>query len=166
VDQSNSGGPQAAVNLSGSSKIVVVIRGCPQGGVLSTLLWCLVVEDLIARLNGGGIYAQGYVDVVCLSGKFPNTVYRDSYHKTETWCNEIRLSVKPQKTEPVVFTRRRKLPNFFEPHFFGVTLLRSKLVKHLGVFLDSQLTWREHVDVKVRRAHNMLWTCQRAYGAS
>jgi hypothetical protein len=36
-------------------------------------------------------------------------------------------------------------------------------VKYLGVILDSWLTWREHVDVKVRKAHNLLWACRRAY---
>jgi hypothetical protein len=52
-----------------------VARGCPQGGVLSLLLWCLLVDDLIARLNTGGVYCQGYADDICLlaGGKFPNT---------------------------------------------------------------------------------------------
>jgi len=40
------------------------------------------------------------------------------------------------------------------------------LVKYLGVILDSWLTWREHVDVKVRKAHNLLWACRRAYGVT
>jgi len=62
-------------NLHGYSKRVVVSRGCPQGGVLSPLLWCLV-DDLIARLNGGGICTQGYADDICLLavGKFPNSI--------------------------------------------------------------------------------------------
>ena len=66
----------AAANLGGSSKTVAVFRSCPQGGVLSPVLWCLVVNDLIARLNGGGIYTEGYVNDICLllAGKFPNTV--------------------------------------------------------------------------------------------
>jgi hypothetical protein len=34
----------------------------------------------------------------------------------------------------------------------------------MGVILDSRLTWREHVDVKVRKAQNLLWACRRAYG--
>jgi len=69
-------GRMAAANLGGSSKNVAVFRGCLQGGVLSPLLWGLVVDDLIARLNGGGIYTQGYVDDICLLlvGKFPNMV--------------------------------------------------------------------------------------------
>ena len=40
----------------------------------------------------------------------------------ETWYNEVGLSVNPDKTELVAFTRKRKLPGFFEPHSFGVTL--------------------------------------------
>jgi len=38
------------------------------------------------------------------------------------------------------------------------------LVKYLGAVLDSQLTWRERADVKVRKVHNLFWACRRAYG--
>jgi len=40
----------------------------------------------------------------------------------------------------------------------------SGSVKYLGVILDSRLTWREHVEVKVRKAHNLLWACRRVCG--
>jgi hypothetical protein len=51
---------------------------------------------------------------------------------------------------------KRKLPDFFEPPFFGVTLHCSMLVKHLGLVLNSQLTWREHVNtnINVKAANN------------
>lgn len=65
----------------------------------------------------------------------------------ETWCDEVSLSVNPDKTE-LVFTRKRKLPGFFEPPFFGVTLHHSMSVKFHRVVLDSRLSWREHMDVK------------------
>jgi hypothetical protein len=39
-------------------------------------------------------------------------------------------------------------------------------VKYLGVILDSQLTWKEHVDVMVRKAQNLRWACRRAYGVT
>ena len=76
------------------------------------------------------------------------------------------LLVNPDKNGLVVFTSRRKLLGFFEPYFFGVTLCRSMSVKYHGVVLDSRLTWREHVDVKVRKAHNLLWACRKAYGVT
>ena len=69
-------GRLAATTIGQFSMRVAVSRGCPQGGVLSQLLWYLVDDDLIARLNGSGIYTQGYADDIRLLavGKFPNTV--------------------------------------------------------------------------------------------
>jgi hypothetical protein len=66
------------VTLGGVSRSIAVDRGCPQGDVLSPLLWCLVVDELITGLNDEGIYAQGYADDICLLavGKFLNTVSR------------------------------------------------------------------------------------------
>jgi hypothetical protein len=104
---------------------VAVARGCPQGGVLSPLLWCLVVNDLIARLNMGGVYYQGYADICLLAGgKFPNTVselMQGALYTVEKWCDEAGLSVNPDKTDLVVFTKKRKPDSFFEPLLFGVT---------------------------------------------
>jgi hypothetical protein len=64
------------VMLGRSSRSIEVSRGCPQGGVLSSLLWCLVAVDLIARLKEGGVYTHGYTDDICFLavGKFQNTV--------------------------------------------------------------------------------------------
>ena len=109
------------------------------------------------------------MDDICLLavGKFPNTVsglIQWTLHTTQAWCGDLGLLVNSNKTGIVAFTKRRKLPRFFEPRLFGTTLHRSMLVKYLGVILDSRLTWREHADVKVRKAQNLLQVCRRAYG--
>jgi hypothetical protein len=137
-------GHLAAATLGGMSKRVMVFRGCPQGGVLSLLLWCLV-DDLIARINGGGIYTQDFADDICLLvvGKFLNTVLgliKWALRTVETWCEKVGLLVNPDKTRLIVFKRKGKLPGFYESHYFGVTLSRSMLVKYLGVVLDSRLS--------------------------
>jgi len=69
-------GRLATVTLGGLSRSIRVSRGCPQGGVLSPLLWCLVVDEMLAGLSGVGVYTQGYVNDNCLLvvGKFPNMV--------------------------------------------------------------------------------------------
>ena len=86
-----------------------------------------MVDDLLARLSGSGVFIQGYADDICLLavGKFPNMVsglMQCAPSTVETWCNEVRLSVNPVKTGLIAFTRKRKLPGFFEPQFFGVKL--------------------------------------------
>jgi hypothetical protein len=105
---------QAMATLGGLCRSVGVSTGCPQGGVLSPLLWCLVVIELLARLNEGGVYTRGYADDICLLvvGKFPNTVtglIQWALHTVETQCDELGLSVNPDKTGLVAFTGRRKL---------------------------------------------------------
>jgi len=80
--------------------------------VLSPLLWCLVVDELLARLCGGVLYAQGYADDICLLavGKFPNKVsglIQWALSTVEVWCAYLGLSVNPDKTGLVAFTRRK-----------------------------------------------------------
>jgi len=136
-------GRLAVAALEDVSRSVAISRGCPQGG-LSPLLWCLV-NELLARLNGGSVYAQGYADDICLLavGKFPNTVsglIQWALHTVELRCRRPGLLVNPDKTGIFTFTRKRKLTGFFEPRLFGKTLQRSMSVKYLGVILDSRLT--------------------------
>ena len=124
---------------------------------------------MLARLNEGGVHSQGYVDDICLLavGKFPNTVsglIQWALHTAEAGCDKLGLSVNHDKTGLVAFTRRN-LPEFFEFRLFGTTLHCFRSVKYLGVILDSRLTWREHVDVKVWKAQNS-WACRRAYGGA
>jgi hypothetical protein len=104
---------------------LAISRGCPQESVLSPLLWCLVVDDLLARLSGNTVFIPGYADDLCLLavGKFPNTVsgvMQWALLIVETGCNEVGLSVNPDKTGLVGFTRKRKLTGFFEPQFLGL----------------------------------------------
>jgi hypothetical protein len=68
------------------------------------------------------VYAQGYADEICLLavGKFPNTIsglIQWALCTVEAWCGELGLSVNPDKTGLVAFTRRRKLSGFFEPYY-------------------------------------------------
>ena len=104
------GRPNTA-KLNGSFLGAAVSRGCPQGGVLSPLLCCLFVDELIARLNRDGVNTQCYADDICLLAvaKFPNTasgLMQWACHTVQIGCGEVGLSANPDKTE-FIFTRKR-----------------------------------------------------------
>lgn len=153
----------------GDSTKGVVIKGCPQGGVLSPLLWNLVVDNLLESLNNNGFTTFGYADdiTITLTGKIESTLcdlMQTALNILENWCNRNFLSVNPAKTELILFTRKRKLGFLKMPKLFGTCLELTNQVKYLGIILDSKLNWSSHLKHKIQKASVAFWQCRRTVG--
>ncbi|MCP3663266.1 MAG: reverse transcriptase-like protein [Gammaproteobacteria bacterium] len=146
-------------------------RGCPQGGVLSPLLWTLVADSLLSELNRLGYPTTGYSDdgVTLISGASLGDVCtrtQAALRFLEAWCRPRGLSVNPRKTELVLFTRKlsRKAEGYFSPVLFGEALRLRRQTKYLGVILDEKLSWRPHIKTIKTKASKALWICRRLIG--
>jgi hypothetical protein len=100
--------------FSGESLKATAVRGCPQGGVLSPLLWSLVVDDLLWGLNSNDYYTVGYADDIAISvnGKFSQTVsevLQTALCTVQQWCERTKLSINPCKTVVIPFNRKRTI---------------------------------------------------------
>ena len=98
----------------GSSLTAKVVGGCPQGGVLSPLLWNLVVDRLLTITNDLGFNTFGYVDntVIEVQGKFAHTVreiIQDALNVVVKRAVKEGLNISPHKTAIVPFTNRRNI---------------------------------------------------------
>ncbi|MCP3661285.1 MAG: hypothetical protein GY696_02130 [Gammaproteobacteria bacterium] len=158
-------------SIGGCTMQVAVSRGCPQGGVLSPILWNLVVDELLVRLTAAGFFVQGYADdiAILVAGICLSTVsglIQEALSQTVDWCVGKELSVQAGKTELILFTHRRKIEGFRRPYLNGVELRLSPEVKYLGVILDSKLSWKAHLVHKCKKAIVMLWQCRRIVGKS
>lgn len=158
------------IDLDGTTR-GVVSRGCPQGGVLSPLLWNMVVNDLITKLNDQHFFTVGYADdlAILISGHFASVscnIMRNALRVVEDWCKEYGLTVNPSKTELVMFTNKRNLGTYSLPTLFGTQLTLSDDVKYLGITLDSKLNWAKHLDNKIKKATISFWQCRRMIGKS
>ena len=148
---------RTARDNSGEMNLEVhLLRGFPQGGVLSALMWILVADGLLYSLNSVRYFAQGFADdfSALVIGKDLRTVCKvmqAALNRVQRWCEDHGLSVNPDKTEMVLFTRKRTLPGLIPIVFFVKELERTNKAKHLGVVLDSKLTWSEHLDQKCKR---------------
>jgi hypothetical protein len=133
-------------SLMGSSLTARVIGECPQGGVLSPLLWNLVVDRLLAVTNDLGFSTFGYADdiVIIVQGKFVHTVrevMQEALNLIVKWAVKEGLNISPHKTAIVPFTNRRKTEGLGLLILHGKELKILDEVKYLGVILDSKLNW-------------------------
>ncbi len=77
----------------------------------------------------------------------------------DSWYKTKKLSVNPEKTEVVFFTRKRKTDRVVRLNQ-GVKLNQTKEVKCLGIILDDKLTWTAYVETQLKEVLKAVWSCQ------
>ena len=55
----------------------------------------------------------------------------------EKWCQEVQLTVHPEKAEAMVFTRKYKTISVTGLKLFDKEIKASKEAEYLGIVLDS-----------------------------
>ena len=69
------------------------------------------------------------------------------------WCCLNKLLINPKKTKFIIFGTRqllKNLPDDLSIQFLGEILIPSKSVKDLGITLDRELTFDEHINNVVK----------------
>ena len=155
-----------SVTLHGVTTTRSIGKGCPQGGILSPLLWNLVMNGLLAMLETHKIWSLGYADdlVICVENQDPVITAEVTQHALnliENWCTDQMLSVNPKKAEAMLVTKKSKyhLPNI---KIFKDQIQYKNTVKYLGVYIDRRLTWSFHITQKIQKAFGTLWMCKSA----
>lgn len=164
-------GRKVVAEMQGSKVAAMAAKGCPQGGVLSPLLWSLVVDSLLEGLSRSGFRVQAYADdlVIEVRGRDQGTLcdlLQQATIMVRAWCMREGLSVNPHKTSVVPFTKRVKLDGLRPIVMDGVTINLSSEVKYLGVTLDKRLNWNPHLRRVLEKAKLSYWTCRRLLGTT
>jgi hypothetical protein len=135
-------GPHSVIQCTAVNVTSIInylnMRGCPQGGVLSPLLWNLVVDRLLTVTNDLGFSTLGYADdiVIIVQGKFANTgreLMQSALNMVAEWAVKEGLNISPQNTAIVPFTNRRKIEGLRPLKLHGKELKMLDEVKYLGV---------------------------------
>jgi hypothetical protein len=131
-------------SLMGSNLTAQVVGGCPQVGVLSPLLWNLVVDRLLVVTNDLGFRTFGYADdiVIIVQGKYEHTVrelMQSALDVVVNWVVKEGLNISLHKITIVSFTKRRIMRDARPITLLGKEITMLGELKYLGVILDSKL---------------------------
>ncbi|GBN99421.1 hypothetical protein AVEN_199611-1 [Araneus ventricosus] len=149
---------------------VEVCQGCPQGSVLAPHIWNFYFNEILL-LNDDRRFLQAYADdlallVVASSRK---NLEHDVSFSLDLLCNNLKnlnLEVASEKTLAVVFrgTQNKnklkkglatlKRPPIFK--IFGRPIRTVDSLKYLGIIIDNQLTWNDHILNLKTKIHNSV----------
>ncbi|MEC9321195.1 MAG: reverse transcriptase domain-containing protein [Chloroflexota bacterium] len=158
------------VELNGAKRTIISMRGTPQGGILSPLLWNLVMNNLFSFTRDRiPCDLQGFADDLLLLARGTDAdtlrdVTQRSIMAIEEWCSDNDLSLSSDKTHIVMFTRKQKwkLARPFKVN--GQKIELRKTTKFLGVILDQKLTWTAHIQKQTKKAKGILMMCKNSLG--
>ena len=138
-------------------------QGVPQGGVLSTTLFSIKINDIVKCL-GNLTDCSLYVDdfCICYRSKSMATIERQlqqNLNKIENWATSNGFKFSKSKTQCVHFCQLRKQHDDPVLHLYGSPIPVVEESKFLGILFDRKLSFIPHIKylkAKCLKALNLL----------
>lgn len=139
----------------------IIPRGCPQGSILSPLLFILYTTDLIKNIKHCKIHLYADDTQVYYSFKHQKTLeavqlINEDLGKIYEWTKKNALVLNPKKSKYLVLGTKRQCEQIIkyapDLKINGIMIERVNHAKNLGLLMDSELRFEEHISQKIRTA--------------
>ena len=131
--------------------------GVPQGSVLGPLLFLVYINDLERNIQSN---IKLFADDTMLFSivKNPEMYANDLNHGLDAirqWVHQWKLELNPdptKQTTEVLFFCKKSSPNHPQVMFNGIVKAKMNDQKHLGLILDSSLSYKKYLNEKIIKA--------------
>ena len=138
-------------------------HGVPQGSVLGPLLFLLYINDFnkCSSFFNFHIFADD-TNLFCTNRSLSalELSVNENLKSVSSWLVANKLSLNIDKTNFIIFHPRQKAVNHkVILHINGQKLEQVKCIRYLGVYIDCNLTWKNHIQYiskKIKRSVGIL----------
>ena len=144
--------------------------GVPQGSNLGPLLFLVYINDLprCLRASTPAMYADDTnITVVGKTGEEIEKSLNSELENIHKWLLANKLTLNVNKTEYMIIGSRQKLQNTLMNSNINIVIGENEVkqvlaTKSLGVIIDKNLCWKEHIDSISTRVSKAIGMIRRA----
>ena len=148
-----SGRKQHVVIDGVKSPAIDVISGVPQGTVLGPLLFILYINDIFSVVKHSKIkvFADDSKLHKRISSSADHSLLQEDLQAVIKWSFDNNMELNETKFQLLQHGKNSELKQTYTLPS-GEALLPESYVKDLGVYVDSDLNWRNHINMKTSEA--------------
>ncbi len=150
-------------SLSDSSPRGYINSGVPQGSILGPLMFLIYINDLSDMVRNCRLYIYAddcslFLPVHYNQDPVESTaLLQDDLNRLSAWSKLWKLDFKAEKCKEVIFhSFRRHTIECQQVHMNDTVIPRSNAHKHLGMTLDSTLTFEQHLTHVISKCNCLL----------
>jgi hypothetical protein len=151
-------GRRQYVSYMGCKSVEFLIRsGVPQGSNLGPLFFIIFINDIELYLSKSKVllYADDMKIYKSISNKQDAIDFQNDISNLIVWSQINKLEFNFSKCSVITFSRKR-VPLIFNYSMSNIHLVRLNKIRDLGVTLDSELIFKDHIFDTASKAAQML----------
>ena len=147
-----------------SSSAGAVLSGIPQGTVLGPLLFVVYINDILDNIDSEGLLfaddAKIFRTITC---KNDALLLQQDILQLEAWSEKWLLKFHSDKCHLLSLGKLENIKYCHRYQVNGQEIEHTFEEKDLGVIMDSELTFAEHITEKVNKANSLVGIIRRSF---
>ena len=141
-----------------------VISGIPQGSVLGPLLFVIYINDLPDSIKSNILlFADDTKIFRQVSCRDDATVLQDDIDALNSWTEKWLLKFNTDKCHVLTLGKFDKIQHTHRYTLYGSELEHVFEEKDLGVIIDMELSFEEHMTTKIKKANSIMGLIRRTF---
>ena len=136
------------------SKVARVLSGIPRGSVLGPTLFVIYIDDLLANIKSEGLLFADDTNIFQqIKSREDALILQSDLSLLEQWSKNWLLNFHPDKCHVLTLGKFDNIRHTYRYKINDTELEHVFKEKDLGIIMDSDLSFEEHISLKIKKAN-------------